>query len=147
MLTLSRTHWNLICWLLISGVLWQPLLWAQQPDAAEQPVKLIIKPHICVAPRGESSCISWIDVFWESEQTTDLCLYVSEQDESLKCWQQQRAGSHRHHVTLVDNLDFWLASIQNNTLLARSTVKFAALQPHRKHNRRRNALPWSLQAP
>ena len=133
--------------LLIAGLMSLSPVQAQQPAVTNNEVRLIIKPHICVAPRGESSCISWIDVFWESNQPTDLCLYVSEQDQSLKCWQQQLEGNHRHHVTLVDNLDFWLASIQNNTLLARSTVKFAALQPHRKHNRRRNALPWSLQTP
>ena len=122
-------------------------LQAQEPISAEDQVKLVIKPHICVAPRGESSCISWIDVFWESEQATDVCLYVSGQDQSLRCWQQQHTGQHRYHVTLVKNLDFWLASIQNNRLLARQTMKFAALQPHRKHNRRRNALPWSFQTP
>jgi hypothetical protein len=143
---LRSTHRISICLWLIGVLLLTPLQ-AQQPTNTDHGVKLIIKPHICVAPRGEASCISWIDVFWESEQATDLCLYVSEQDQSLKCWQQQRAGSHRHHVTLADNLDFWLASIRDNTLLASSTVKFAALQPHRKHNRRRNALPWSFQTP
>jgi hypothetical protein len=114
--------------------------------AGEQPVSLIIKPHICVAPRGESSCISRIDVSWYSEQPLDLCLYVNEQDQSLLCWQQQRSGTYSHQVTLLSDLEYWLAKVPDNHLLARTLVKFAALQPHRKHNRRRNLLPWSIQS-
>ena len=121
---------------------------ALQPDRAEKfdDIKLTIKPHICIAPRGQTSCISRIEVLWESPSLLDICLHSSMEPGQLQCWEQAYTGYYEHKVTIVSNLEYWLTPFDQQLKLAHSLVKFAALKPHRKHNRRRNHLPWSIQS-
>ncbi len=119
---------------------------SSDPDAEGSEFKLTIKPHICIAPRGQTSCISRIDVYWESNRLADVCLYSSIDSAQLQCWEQHQAGMFQHKVSLIKNLDYWLTPLNQQLMLVKSSVKFAALKPHRKHSRRRNQLPWSIQS-
>ncbi len=116
-----------------------------QLDSDSQ-VELTIKPHICIAPRGESSCISRIDISWQSQSELDLCLHGSISSNVLQCWQQSKSGVFQHPVAIIKDLDYWLRSIDQERVLAHSAVKFATFKPHRKQMRRRNRLPWSIQS-
>ncbi len=121
---------------------------AVQPESNEsiEDVKLIIRPHICIAPRGQTSCISRIEVLWESPSLLDVCLYSSLAQEQLQCWEQAQSGNYEHKVTIISDLEYWLTPFDQQLKLAHSLVKFVALKPHRKYNRRRNHLPWSIQS-
>lgn len=109
-------------------------------------ITLTIRPHICIAPRGESSCISRIEVSWQSDRLTDVCLHTGVEDAPLNCWNQSRSGEFDHRVTILNDLDYWLTAIGSAQVVVKSTVKYAALRPHRKHKRRRSVLPWSIQS-
>ena len=134
--------------MLVSMLLIPDNLSAMQPESHEsiEDVKLTIKPHICIAPRGQTSCISRIEVIWESHALLDICLHSSLASAQLQCWEQAQSGFYDHKVTIVSNLEYWLTPFDQQLKLAHSLVKFAALKPHRKHNRRRNHLPWSIQS-
>jgi hypothetical protein len=109
-------------------------------------ITLTIRPHICIAPRGESSCISRIELSWKSDRLTDVCLHTGLEDAPLNCWNQSRSGEYDHRVTILNDLDYWLAALGSAQVVVKSTVKYAALRPHRKHKRRRSVLPWSIQS-
>ena len=134
--------------MLVSMLLIPDSLSAMQPDAHDriEDIKLTIKPHICIAPRGQSSCISRIEVSWESPSVLDICLFSSMEESQLQCWEQAQSGYYEHKVSIISNLEYWLTPFDQQLKLAHSLVKFAALKPHRKHNRRRNHLPWSIQS-
>ncbi len=114
-------------------------------DLTSSDVTLIIKPNICVASRGEKNCISSFDISWSSKHTGNYCLGVANEQQNLKCWQAADSGFYRHKTSIYEDLSYWLTSMVTDIQLAKSTVKFAALKPHRKHGRR-SRLPWSIQA-
>ena len=105
---------------------------------------LIIKPNICVAPRGMTSCISSFDINWESKMAGDFCLTSGLSETPLKCWQDSSKGFYRHKLIITENINYWLNRSGSTIKIINALVKFAALKPHRKHQRRRNRLPWSI---
>ncbi len=118
---------------------------AQDSELSSSDVELVIKPNICVAPRGKDSCISSIDVFWQSTKSGNFCLssnYTNEK--TLKCWNNSKQGNYVHKLILTKNLLYWINKQNSTVEIVSSMLKFAALKPHRKHQRRRNRLPWSL---
>jgi|GEM_PF-6292548 len=107
-------------------------------------VTLIIKPNICVAARGEEYCISSFDISWYSKRSGDFCLGTGQQKQTLKCWEAAESGFYVHKINISKDQSYWLTSVNAEILWARSTVKYAALKPHRK-NGRRSRSPWSIQ--
>ncbi len=115
------------------------------PELTSSEVTLVIKPNICVASRGEKNCISSFDISWYSNRVGDYCLRTANEKQSLKCWQSEDSGFFKHKISIQQDLSYWISSMITNNHLAKSTVKFAALKPHRKHNRR-SRLPWTIQS-
>ncbi|MCF6301390.1 MAG: DUF3019 domain-containing protein [Proteobacteria bacterium] len=105
-------------------------------------VVLIIKPNICVAPRGMYDCISTIDFSWYSAVAKDYCLNVAMKNKSLNCWKNTDSGFYQHKVRINNDLNYWINAYGSQIQEASSVVKFATLKPHRKHTRSR--LPWSI---
>ncbi len=120
------------------------VVYAQTMAVQGDGVTLVIKPNICIAPRGESQCISRIDISWSSPTPADYCLHVNTQ--LLQCWEQAQKGEFQHKIAISENLSYWVTHLGIQQILAQSTVKFAALKPHRKQMRRRSRLPWSIQS-
>jgi len=106
-------------------------------------VELTIKPHICVAPRGEVSCISTIDISWKSTRNGDYCLGSDFTKSDLKCWKDKKSGFYQHKIVFSKNITY---SIKNTELivLAYAMMKFKSLKPHRKYKNRRSRFPWSI---
>ncbi len=130
---------------LLATVAWLHALntFAQEPAAVPK-VIITIKPNICIAPRGEKTCTSSMDISWTSNIPSDYCLRVNLSSAPLHCWEAAAQGSYRHHVKLTGDLEYWIALAESVQQLAVSTVKLAALKPHRNFPRRRNRLPWSV---
>ncbi len=105
-------------------------------------VTLIIKPHICVVPRNQKSCISTIDITWLSQQADDYCLSMENNDENLQCWQNSTTGFYEHKLIFDKNILYQI-KIQHE-IVARSLMKLKTMKPHRKFKRRNNRFPWSL---
>ncbi|WP_223789489.1 DUF3019 domain-containing protein [Marinicella meishanensis] len=145
---LKKTAWWGLWMLMAVGLAQGQAVTTEQSGPSEPAANIIltIKPHICIAPRGESSCISRIEVSWQSDRLTDVCLHAGMADEPLNCWQQSRSGEFVHRITILKDLDYWLTALGTAQIVIKSTVKYAALRPHRKHKRRRSQLPWSIQS-
>ncbi len=117
---------------------------AAEASDGQPPVTLVVKPSICVAKRGETVCVSTMDISWQSGHISDYCLYSGRSVEPLQCWQGAAAGEFRDKVILDGDLEYWITESGQVRQLARAAVKLAALKPHRKQPRRRNRLPWSI---
>jgi len=131
-------------------ILFITLIAQAQPDASNKlinPVTLTIKPHICVAPRGESSCISTIDVSWESLYIGDFCLDTDVTSDKLACWQSKKKGYYQHKLIFDKNITYFIKDSLSNQEIVSAIMKFRSLKPNRKLNKRRNRFPWSLGSP
>ena len=132
-------------------VLWTCLLMAQttatfaQENGGIPVVELNIKPNICVAPRGAETCTSRMDIEWSSNRPAHFCLHSSAANQVLQCWDGVDSGNYKHRVIMTTDIAYWMGMAGYPQKLAETTLRFAALKPHRKYPRRRNRLPWSIQ--
>lgn len=107
-------------------------------------VELTIKPHICVAPRGESSCISTIDISWKSIRNGDYCLETDFTNSQLQCWENKDSGFYQHKIVFNKNITYSIKDKKKQQILAYAIMKFKSLRPHRKYKSRRSRFPWSI---
>jgi hypothetical protein len=107
-------------------------------------VKLTIKPHICVAPRGETNCISTIDISWKSTELGNYCLGSDNWDSSLQCWQNKSSGLYKHKLVFHQNISYFINDKATHMVLANAIMKYKSLKPHRKYKKRRSRFPWSI---
>ena len=61
-------------------------------------ISLTVIPHICIAPRGKSSCISTVDIRWESINTGSFCLESDFSNSILQCWANSKSGFYQDKV-------------------------------------------------
>lgn len=111
---------------------------------ASNKVTLTIKPHICVAPRGETSCISTIDISWSSTNNGDYCLQSDRTETPLLCWQNNNSGFYQHKLIFDKNITYLMNDELTRITLANAVMKFKSLKPHRKYKKRRSRFPWSI---
>lgn len=105
---------------------------------------LTIKPHICIAPRGEKSCISHIDISWRSIQKGNYCLDSSHSSTILKCWENADSGLYQHKLIFSQDVVYMIENAETHDYLVNSVLKFKLLKPHRKYKKRHNRFPWSI---
>lgn len=108
-------------------------------------VEMKIKPNICVAPRGAETCTSRMDIEWTSNRPASFCLHSNAAKQLLTCWQGVASGVYQHRVIITADIIYWMNIEGYSQRLAETTLRFAALKPHRKYPRRGNRLPWSIQ--
>ncbi len=130
----------MLLWLLLLSA---PLA-AQDGDLSTAEVTLVVKPNICVAPRGEASCTSSMDIRWTSSRSGAYCLHSNRSAQPLFCWYGEASGQYLDRVKLSEDLHYRISVVDSRDWLASVTVKLAALKPHRRYPRRRNRLPWSI---
>ncbi len=110
-------------------------------------VVLTIEPHICVAPRGELSCLSTIDISWKSDTNGNYCLETDSTNNNLKCWQNNNSGFYQHKLVFNKNITYFINDELTKVTLANAIMQFKSLKPHRKYQKRRSRFPWSLGSP
>lgn len=95
---------------LLAGLLASLLL--PQPAAAAEsatPVKLVIKPLLCVIDKEGASCAVTFDIRWKSVQPAEYCLSDSVQPTPLRCWPRVTAGELRQERVFSEDFRYWLS--------------------------------------
>ncbi len=107
-------------------------------------MELTIKPNICVAPRGESTCISSIDINWTSRTKGNFCLASSYDEHDLFCWIDETSGFYRHKLIFNKDVLYSMSNKISHKTIVEAIMKFKVLKPHRGYKKRRSRFPWSL---
>jgi hypothetical protein len=80
-------------------------------QAAEQPpVRLQVKPVMCIQERDAATCRMAMQVKWQSVKINDYCLSVDMQALPLRCWEQAQAGELREQRTASEDFVYRLAA-------------------------------------
>lgn len=109
--------------------------------ASELPkLEFSIKPRLCVLSGDEEACYDELEVRWSAEQTMNLCLYQSVDDEPLTCWQNTRSGVHHFVLTASQNITFYLREPGESWQVSEA---FEVIHDHKKYRRQRRN-PWSF---
>jgi hypothetical protein len=81
---------------------------ADPPATPPAPVKLIIKPVLCVIEGEGASCAVTFDIRWKSPRPGEFCLNDSVQPAPLRCWPLARAGEMQQERVFSEDFRFWL---------------------------------------
>ncbi len=100
-----------------------------------------IKPRHCVLSEGEEVCRDELEIKWTSKYRRSLCLYRSDTDEAMRCWEREFSGMHHVEISASQNVDFQLRELENSNLLV--TEAFEVVQDNSKYRRRRKNA-WSF---
>jgi hypothetical protein len=104
-------------------------------------IRFSIKPRLCVLNAGEEVCRDELEVKWESPVSRSLCLFQSDKQEPLRCWEDTRRGEYQFELTASASTDFQLREQESDQPL--SDQRFQVVYNDKKFRRaRRN--PWSF---
>ncbi len=115
--------------LIICGLLlWPTYLYADEPQ-----VELILKPNQCVAMQQGQQCYVDIVFSWKSTQVSDYCLYSSQDQRALKCWQSTEHGFFGAEIESNKNVRFYIKHPESQRILATAELEMAWV--YKKTNR------------
>lgn len=73
------------------------------------PVKLIIKPLLCVIDKDATSCAVTFDIRWKSPSPGEYCLSDSVQATPLRCWPRSLTGEMKQERVFSEDFRYWLS--------------------------------------
>jgi len=86
------------------------LILALPAAAADGPVKLAVRPLLCVVDKGASSCLMSFDIRWKSVRAGEYCLNDSAKPEPVRCWPTATAGAVLQEREVSEEFVFWLGA-------------------------------------
>jgi len=110
-------------------------------SAAELPaLQFSLKPRLCVLTEDEDTCYDQLEVRWSAAEKMSLCLYQSDIDTPLQCWDNASEGQHKFILSATRNVTFQLREHNHNTLVSEA---FEVIHDQKKYRRQRRN-PWSF---
>lgn len=104
-------------------------------------IRFSIKPRLCVLNAGEEICRDELEVKWESPVSRSLCLFQSDKQQPLRCWENATRGEYQFELAASASTDFQLREQASDKPL--SDQRFQVVYNDKKFRRaRRN--PWSF---
>jgi hypothetical protein len=82
---------------------------ADSSASGTPPVKLVIKPLLCVIDKDATSCAVTFDIRWKSPQPAEYCLNDSVQSTPLRCWPRTLAGEMKQERVVSEEFRYWLS--------------------------------------
>lgn len=104
-------------------------------------ISFSIKPRLCVLSKEQEICEDQLVVSWSSKDKRSLCLFQENKKLPLRCWENERKGSHSFELTTANNIEFKLIEMADERALA--SKQFEVVKTTEEFRRRRRN-PWSF---
>lgn len=111
---------------------------------AEPPVKLIVKPLLCVIDKGATNCAVTFDVRWKSAQPAEYCLNDSVQASPLRCWPSALAGALQQQREFSEDFLYWLATPAGGERLSPVKIEVLRVGSTDRRRERRTRHVWDV---
>jgi hypothetical protein len=102
-------------------------------QAREAEEVISISPKQCVALNQGSLCYVDVEITWTLQEQGNYCLYSSQQEASLQCWQRKRAGEFEREIVAKENVVFSLKPQNSQIILGSAKLEMAWV--YKKNNR------------
>jgi hypothetical protein len=112
--------------------------------AAEPPLKLAVKPVLCVLDKNATSCKMSFDIRWKSVLAGDYCLNDSFLSAPLRCWATTRAGETQVQREVSEDFEFWLGAPADTAHLAEVKVSVLRVGSTDRRRERRTRHVWDV---
>lgn len=113
---------------------------AQDPG----PVKLIIKPLLCVLDKGAATCAVTFDIRWKSVQPGEYCLNDSVQVTPLRCWPSALAGEMKQQREFSEDFRYWLTPPAGGNRLSEVKIEVLRVGSEDRRRERRARHVWDV---
>ena len=112
--------------------------------AAEPPLKLAVKPVLCVLDKDATSCKMSFDIRWKSVLAGEYCLNDSFLTAPLRCWASARAGDTKVERVVSEDFRFWLGAPAGAEHLAEVKVSVLRVGSTDRRRERRTRHVWDV---
>jgi hypothetical protein len=121
-------------------------LGAALPAAAADPppVRLTVKPLLCVIDKGISSCAVTFDVRWKSVNAAEYCLNATAQPAPLRCWPSALSGEHLQQKNVSEEFFFWLSPPAGTERVAEVKIEVLHVGSDDRRRERRARHVWDV---
>lgn len=121
-----------------------PKAWADTDATTDSPVKLKVRPVLCIVDERTPNCQMSFLVIWQSEQTGYYCLYNDFEESALRCWTDQRAGEINDERTVETDFSYWMTGDDSESLLAVAAVEVLRMDSDDRRRDRRSRHVWDI---
>jgi hypothetical protein len=108
------------------------------------PVRLVVKPLLCVIDKDEASCTINFDVRWKSTLEAEYCLNDSARPTPLRCWPRGDSGEHTQERVVTEDFVFWLSPPAGTEHVAEAKVEVLRVGSDDRRRERRTRHVWDV---
>ena len=112
--------------------------------AAEDEVRLKVRPVLCIIDERTPSCQMSFLVLWESAETGYYCLYNDFGESPLRCWTEQRSGRLNDERTVNSEFSYWMTGDDTESPLAVVAVEVLRMDTDDRRRKRRSRHVWDI---
>jgi hypothetical protein len=108
------------------------------------PVKLVVKPLLCVIDKNETACTINFDVRWTSVLAAEYCLNDSSRPTPLRCWPRADSGEHTQERVVSEEFVFWLSPATGTERVAEAKIEVLRVGSDDRRRERRARHVWDV---
>jgi len=108
------------------------------------PVKLVVKPLLCVIDKNETACTIKFDVRWKSVLAAEYCLNDSARPTPLRCWPRADSGEHTQERVVSEEFVFWLSPATGTERVAEAKIEVLRVGSEDRRRERRARHVWDV---
>jgi hypothetical protein len=113
-------------------------------SAEPPPVRLVVKPLLCVIDKGATACTITFDIRWRSVLGGEYCLNDSALPTPLRCWPRAEAGEHTQERVVSEDFVFWLSPPAGTERVAEAKVDVLRVGSDDRRRERRTRHVWDV---
>jgi len=120
-------------------------LTALRATAADPPpVRLDVKPMLCVLDKNATACAVTFDIRWKSTRAAEYCLNDGSQATPLRCWPTAFSGETRHERQVTQEFLFWLSPPSGTPRVAEAKIEVLRVGSNDRRRERRSRHVWDV---
>jgi hypothetical protein len=112
--------------------------------AEPPPVKLGVKPLLCVIDKGAASCMMSFDIRWKSLLASEYCLNDSAKPDPVHCWARSLNGAVLQERQVSEEFIYWLGAPGGVDHLAEVKVTVLRVGSDDRRRERRTRHIWDV---
>lgn len=108
------------------------------------PVRLAVKPLLCVVDRAASSCMMTFDIRWKSVLSNEYCINDSARGDPVHCWARALTGAFTQKREVSEEFIYWLGTPGGVDHLAEVKVTVLRVGSEDRRRERRARHVWDV---
>lgn len=108
------------------------------------PVRLAVKPLLCVIDKAATSCMMTFDIRWKSVLAKEYCINDSAREGPVHCWASALSGAHSLTREVSEEFVYWLGAPDGADHLAEVKITVLRVGSSDRRRERRTRHVWDV---